>query len=142
MIVNIKNILISSFFLISTNIIKSADMKAKNEEAKNEEAKDNEDKNAADALFEEKKIEEGKIEIKEAEIKEKLGIKEVEGPGIKKEDIDKYKQEDALKGFEKALKTKINSDEKPGGEINVNQNINPVDYKAKVKEKNSSCCNF
>jgi len=139
MIVNIKNILISSFFLISTNIIKSADKNVKKDGAKKEEAKDKEDKNAADVLFGEKKIEEGKIEINEAKLKEALGIKEVEGPGVKNE--KEYKQEDSLDGYKDTLKGK-NSDEKPGGEINVNQNINPVEYKAKAKEKNSSCCNF
>ena len=155
MIVNVKNILITLFFLISATIIKSADKNvkkgdakekgAKKEEvkkdgAKKEEAKDNEDKNAADALFGEKKIEGKKDKINEAEIKEALGIKEVEGPVIKKEDIDKYKQKVDIKGYEDALKGKKNDDEKPKGK--VEQNIIPVDNKLKVKEKNGGCCCF
>ena len=138
MIVNIKNILITLFFLISANIIKSEEKGgAKVEEDKNKKVKDN-----AEDLFKEIEVKEEKKEIKKEDLEELLkknGLKKGEiKPDIKNENI--YKQKGDITGFENALKK--NSDEKPGGEINVNQNIIPVEYKAKVKEKNSSCCNF
>ena len=137
MIVNIKNILITLFFLISANIIKSVKDEAKVDEAKDKKAKDD-----TEDLFKEIDIKEEKNEIKKEDLEELLkknGLKKGEiKPDIKDEKI--YKQKGDIIGFEKELKK--NSDEKPGGEINVNQNIIPVEYKAKVKEKNSSCCNF
>lgn len=142
MIVNVKNILITLFFLISANIIKSVKDEDKDKKVKVEVDKGEKAKNDADAIFKGIDIEEGKIEINKDKIKEALEenklIKEEIKPNIEDKDINNYKQEDNLTGYEDALKAK-NSDEKPKEEIN--QNITPVEYKAKV-EKNGSCCNF